>query len=112
MKNLTSIFALIIIFAVLAVIFAIQNAEVVEVKFIAWEFATSLALIIMVSMALGGLLGLLSSIPGRWKSMSKVSSLKKEIADLKESMEEAAKAKAEETTAPPPPANEEAPSEK
>lgn len=45
------------------IIFAIQNTEVVELAFFSWQFASPLALVIIFSVAVGGLLGVLASVP-------------------------------------------------
>src|SRR3989344_5315438 len=45
------------------IIFALQNTEVVELTFFSWQFASPLALVIIFTAAVGGLLGVLASIP-------------------------------------------------
>lgn len=45
------------------IIFALQNTEVVELMFFSWEFTSPLALVIIFAVAVGGLLGVLASVP-------------------------------------------------
>jgi len=49
--------------AVLTVIFALQNAIPVNVTFLVWEFEGSLALVLMLTFALGASVSSLLSIP-------------------------------------------------
>lgn len=48
--------------------FALQNTDTVTVEFLAWEYQTSLVLIILGSVGSGIVLALLASIGGRWKT--------------------------------------------
>jgi putative membrane protein len=57
------IFSLILL--ILSVIFAIQNSVDVTMKFFFWEAALPVALIIVISLAIGVIIGLLYSIPGK-----------------------------------------------
>ncbi|MGB5377684.1 lipopolysaccharide assembly protein LapA domain-containing protein, partial [Muriicola sp.] len=51
-----------IVFAVLVVIFSLQNAEVTEVDFLIWNISMSKVLIILGSFAIGVLVGILVSL--------------------------------------------------
>ncbi len=51
--------SLIILFALLIVVFTLQNTEVVSVKLWFWEVKTSRALIIIASVAIGSFFGML-----------------------------------------------------
>ena len=55
------------ILAVLTVVFSIQNSVDVQIKFLFWESNLPLALIIVISLALGTILGVLFSIPKKKK---------------------------------------------
>lgn len=57
------IFTLILL--ILVVIFALQNSNSVTVHFLFWESTLPVALIIVISLAAGGIIGLLYSIPGK-----------------------------------------------
>jgi uncharacterized integral membrane protein len=78
--QLTLIFG--ILFAIGAVLFALQNITAVTVTLAAWSFEGSLALVLLVSVGLGVLIaGLLSSptvIRGRWT----VTRLTRQVAEL------------------------------
>ena len=51
-----------LLFAAVAVLFALQNTAVVTVSFFAWEFQSSLALVLLLAVVVGALLmGLLST---------------------------------------------------
>jgi hypothetical protein len=56
------IFALVI--AGVAIIFALQNITAVTVTFLFWNFHGSLALVLLLSVAVGFLISLLASLPG------------------------------------------------
>lgn len=51
--------SLILVFAVLIVIFTLQNTEVVSIKLWFWQVQTSRALIIIASVAIGSFFGML-----------------------------------------------------
>ena len=55
------IFALVI--ALLAILFALQNASSIFINFLVWRFYGSLALILLMTLALGVIIGLLVTIP-------------------------------------------------
>lgn len=65
-----------IIVAVVAVLFAIQNAAEVDVRFLLWQTSISKALLIVI-MLLAGM------IAGYFLQMPKISRMKKEISDLR-----------------------------
>lgn len=61
---------LILAFVLAIVVFSVQNAEVVEVRFLVWSVETSRALLMLVCVAVGSLctvLALLPSLIGRGK---------------------------------------------
>lgn len=51
-----------ILFATLIVIFSLQNAEVVDVKFLFWKLSFSSVIVILGSFSMGVLVGVLISI--------------------------------------------------
>jgi uncharacterized membrane protein YciS (DUF1049 family) len=57
------IFSLILL--ILAVIFAIQNSNALTVRFLLWETTLPVALIIIISLTVGAIIGLVYSIPGK-----------------------------------------------
>ena len=68
--------------AILTVIFALQNAIPVGVTFLVWKFEGSLALVLMLTFALGVLVSLLLSIPAIVKRRSAISNQTKKIEEL------------------------------
>jgi putative membrane protein len=87
-----AIFILIIIllFAVMAVIFAVQNVEVVPISFLLWQTEGSLALVLLLALVIGVVIGLLVTLPTRIKFSRQLSKRKKEIAGLEVTIQEQA----------------------
>lgn len=85
-----AIFVLIIVlmFAVLAVIFAVQNVEVVPISFLLWQTEGSLALVLLLALVIGVVIGLLVTLPTRIKYSRQLSKRKKEIAELEGTIQE------------------------
>jgi putative membrane protein len=81
------LFALLI--ALLAVIFALQNIQVVSINFLAWTFQSSIALEMIVTLIAGVLVGILAMLPGSIRSQLQISSKKKEKAGLETSLAQA-----------------------
>ena len=91
-------------FAIVAVIFALQNTAVVTVTFFSLSFEGSLALVILVVVAVGILIGVLVMAPGRVKSSLSNARNRKKIGSLEASLDEKkAKLTEAEKPAPPPP---------
>jgi uncharacterized integral membrane protein len=58
---------IILVFAVLVAIFALQNSAEVVIKLWFWSIETSVALVVVLTFAAGALMGILFSIPRRKK---------------------------------------------
>jgi uncharacterized integral membrane protein len=93
-------FALVI--AILAIIFAVQNNDTTTVKFFAWETQGSLALVLLIALAVGALINFLVSLPANIKARWTVRAQRKKLNELEISlakqqtlMEEAQKKPAE-----------------
>ncbi len=69
-------------------VFAIQNAAPVTVKFIFWQFESSLAVLIILAILTGMLLVFLLSIPGRLKRRKELYDKQKKIRELETRLEE------------------------
>ena len=89
-------FALII--AILAILFAVQNNAPVEVSFAVWTFEGSLALVLLVAMAVGAVISFFASLPTnikvRWtlrNQTKKMNQLEANLAEYKQKAEEAQK---------------------
>ena len=87
-----AIFVLIIIllFAVMADIFAVQNVEVVPISFLLWQTEGSLALVLLLALVIGVVIGLLVTLPTRIKFSRQLSKRKKEIVELESTIQEQA----------------------
>jgi len=93
MATVYLVFALVI--AVLAVIFALYNTAPVTIAFFAWQVTGSLSLILLITLAIGALIGLLALAPtlvkGSFQSSGqrkRLAALEQEISDKKATLEE------------------------
>lgn len=84
------IFALILalLMAIVMVFFALENPTMVTISFFGYAMQGSIALIVMVAMGIGVLIGLLVMTPGRIKSGLSNARRRKEIGNLEASLEE------------------------
>jgi putative membrane protein len=89
-------------FALVAVIFALQNTEMVTVSFFSLSYEGSLALVILVAVALGILIGVLVMIPGKIKNKISSTRNRRKIGSLEASLDEH-KSKLAELEKPAPP---------
>jgi len=85
-----------IIVAILAVVFALQNAVPITVSFLTWRFESSLALVLLITVALGILMSLLVSVPSMIKTRRMISNQKKRIRELENGLQKETENKAEE----------------
>lgn len=93
---ITILLILALLISVVAVIFALQNTDPVTVSFFIWQFEQSLALVLLLSVLVGVLIGLLTILPGmirtRWHLASrnkKLNQLEKEVIETKIKLEAA-----------------------
>ena len=88
------IFSLIIGFVLgaAAIIFAIQNTDVVALRFLGWEFESSLALLVIIALAIGAAITLLVSIPAMIGDSFRISRLERHNRKLGETIAEQARA--------------------
>lgn len=70
-----------------AVIFAFQNTEIVSLSYLGWQFETSLALLVVLSVGTGMLISLLVSLPSSVGKAMQIRQLKKENRRLVEEVE-------------------------
>ena len=97
-------------FAIVAVIFALQNTDVVTITFFSLSYEGSLALIILVAVALGILIGVLVMTPGNIKNKISSTRNRKKVSSLESSLQEhKSKLAALEKPAPPEPKVDELP---
>lgn len=84
MSTFLLIIALLI--AIVAVIFALQNTAMITVSFFAWQFEQSLALVLIITVILGVLIGVLTILPGSIRSKWRFSNQKKKLDALEKSL--------------------------
>lgn len=65
------------VLGVAALLFALQNTEVVSLVFMGWQFQSSLALLVLVSLGMGVLISLFASIPSAVDSYFRLRRLEK-----------------------------------
>jgi len=75
--------AIAIIIALIAIIFALQNSEPVNVNLLFWELTdTSMALVLMITLIIGIISGLLFLAPGIYKRNKTIQEQKRRILEL------------------------------
>ncbi len=75
--------AVMVVLLIVLLIFAVQNPGSTEVKFLTFSTAVSLLLIVVVSVAVGLLLGLAIMMPGRLRRSSRMRRLQSETGKLR-----------------------------
>ena len=86
MATLYLILALVI--AVIAVVFALQNTLTVTITFFVWKVTGSLSLVLLVTLAIGAVIGLLVLAPSAIKNSFAVSSHRKRIGTLEKELDD------------------------
>jgi uncharacterized integral membrane protein len=77
------VFLLISLFiAILAIVFALQNAIPVTITFLVWKLDSSLALVLLVALAVGVLISFLATLPSLFRGRWTVSSQKRQVKRL------------------------------
>ena len=85
MATVYLIFGLII--AALAIIFALQNSMTVTISFLAWEAIGSLSLVLLITLAIGALIGLLVLAPSVIKHSIAASNSRKRVGALEKELD-------------------------
>ena len=67
---------------VLAVVFAAQNADVVNLSFLGWNLDASLAIIIVLCFSAGALVAALALMPGMYRARSEQRKTKQRLSEL------------------------------
>lgn len=72
-----------LIIAVAAVVFAMQNAGTVSIRLFFWNLpATSMALVLLITLVCGALSGMMFLLPGIYRKINIIDTQKKRIRDL------------------------------
>jgi putative membrane protein len=87
--RITIMLILALILALIVTIFAVQNNKPEDITFLAWTVEGSLALILMITLAVGIIIGLLVSTPAWFRRVRQSAHLKKNIQGLEKDLEEA-----------------------
>lgn len=82
------VYILVLVISIFLVIFAIQNADPVELQLFTYKFSISLSLLIILSVALGTILSFLFSLNEFFRLRNELKKKEKEIGRLKENQEE------------------------
>jgi len=77
-----------LVIAIVAVIFALQNTMTITISFLAWKVTGSLSLVLLVTLAIGVVIGLLVLSPSAIKNSLAVSSNRKRIGSLEKELDE------------------------
>lgn len=85
---ITFLLILALIVAVAAVVFALQNTALISVSFLTWQFDQSLALVLLLSLAAGVLIGLLTILPGSIRNRWRASGQRKRMESLEKNLQE------------------------
>jgi uncharacterized integral membrane protein len=70
-----------------ALLFALENTQIVALTFMNWQFETSLAVLVLASVGVGIVISLLASIPSAVSSAFRIMGLKKENKNLAQEVE-------------------------
>jgi uncharacterized integral membrane protein len=100
-KKMPYLLILAVIIAILAVIFALQNPDPITVSFLFFELQSSLALVLLLTLFTGILLGIVVLTLRMFKLQRKISAYKKEILDLEDRLQKALERKTERISPPP-----------
>jgi uncharacterized integral membrane protein len=92
-------FVLALLLALLVTVFAVQNNAVIDVSFLFWGVAGSLALVLMITLTLGILIGVLLMLPGAVRRRLEAGELRRSV----RSLEQQASRPPEPPTSGPPP---------
>lgn len=83
-----------------AILFALQNTEIVELTFLGWQFQSSLALLVLVSVGVGILISILASLPAALSTSFRIMGLKKQNKELIQEVQTQRQLQATEQVAP------------
>jgi uncharacterized integral membrane protein len=75
-----------LILAIIVTIFAVQNNEPVDVSFLTFELNGSLALVLMITLSLGIIIGILVSAPSSLRRRMEIGGLKKNVRQMEKDL--------------------------
>lgn len=77
-----------LILAAAIAIFAIQNSGEAVVKFIWWQFQSSLVVIVLISTAFGAIMAILLSLPGAFRLRTRLREQSQKVVELEQLLRE------------------------
>jgi uncharacterized integral membrane protein len=86
MISILLILALLI--AIIAVIFALQNTAAVTVSFFVWQFHESLALVLLLTIVVGVLIGIFTILPGSMRNRWRLTTQRKKMNNLEKMLQQ------------------------
>lgn len=75
-----------VVIALLAVVFAIQNAQTIMVKLFFWDFSSSMALMMLITLVIGIASGMMTLFPTIYRKNSSIKSHSKRINELEKQL--------------------------
>jgi uncharacterized integral membrane protein len=83
-------FAVALILALLVTVFAVQNNKTITISFIFWSIEGSLALVLMITLVFGIVIGVLLMAPGSVRNRLQIVGLQRSVRSLEEEKANAA----------------------
>jgi len=80
-------FVIALILALLVTVFAVQNNQDITIRFLLWSIEGSLALVLMITLSLGIVIGVLLMMPGSVRSRLKIGGLQRNVRSLERERE-------------------------
>ena len=77
-----------LVLAAAIAIFAIQNSGEAVVKFVGWQFHSSLVVVILVSTAVGVIMAVLLSLPGTFRLRARLKEQAQRMVELEQQLQE------------------------
>ena len=77
-----------VVLGILLAIFVLQNNVAVAVSFLFWRFESTLALVLLLSLAVGVVTVVLVTIPSNWRRRGTLSRHRKELTEMQTRLEE------------------------
>ncbi|MBZ0169575.1 hypothetical protein MELA_00436 [Candidatus Methylomirabilis lanthanidiphila] len=77
-----------LILAMIVAVFSVQNSGEAVVKFIWWQFQSSMVVVILISTALGAIMAILLNLPGHFRLRMRIREQSQHIAELERRLQE------------------------
>lgn len=77
-------FGVALILALLVTVFAVQNNQTITISFLFWSIEGSLALVLMITLVLGIVIGVLLMVPGSVRGRLQIGGLQRSVRSLEQ----------------------------